>query len=91
MPTDLDPVAPDPVAPDPVAPDPVAPDPVIASAARQSMPQSATPESAPIPGAGRWCWDAARGAWQELPLTPEPATAPAEPSAAQHPTEPLPE
>lgn len=43
----------------------------------------ATPENTPIPGGGRWRWDADACAWAEVL---EPSAAPLEPITATEPT-----
>jgi hypothetical protein len=44
---------------------------------------TATPENTPIPGGGRWRWDAALACWVEVLETPAPVP------AAPAPTQPL--
>jgi len=52
-------------------------------AAKNTTP-AATPENTPIPGGGRWRWDAALPGWAAVTEDPAPV-----PAAAPAPTSPL--
>jgi len=51
--------------------------------ATKDLTPTATPENTPIPGGGRWRWDAAQPGWVEV--LEDPAPVPADPA----PTSPL--
>jgi hypothetical protein len=44
-------------------------------ASAQPTPHTRTPNNTPIPGGGRWAWDADAGAWVSRDSAPEPQPA----------------